>query len=127
MSDTELKLQRIAALLPLLRQLTIKQVIEAGDVAIDAAGLNPWCLKEGLAEGTEPAVSEWRINEAVATINEMPSEPDTQVTALVEAARFYMSQFGQALEANEIEYGPSQIEADKRLRAAITVWEQSNG
>jgi hypothetical protein len=38
-----------------------------------------------------------------------------------------MSQFGQALEVNEIEYGPSQIEADERLRAAITVWEQSNG
>jgi glutamine synthetase len=51
----------------------------------------------------------------------------SRYTALVEAARFYMSQFGQALEANEIEYGPLQIEADERLRAAITVWEQSNG
>jgi hypothetical protein len=70
---------------------------------------------------------ECALGDSYELINEMPSQPDPQVTALVEAARFYMSQFGQALEANEIEYGPSQIEADERLRAAITVWEQSNG
>ena len=73
------------------------------------------------------ASSHVAVGHVIEAINEMPSQPDTQVTALVEAARFYMSQFGQALEANEIEYGPSQIEADERLRAAITVWEQSNG
>jgi hypothetical protein len=71
------------------------------------------------------ASSHVAVGHVIEAINEMPSEPDTQVTALVEAARFYMSQFGQALEANEIEYGPSHIEADKRLRVAITTWEQS--
>ncbi len=32
---------------------TVEQVINAGDEYIDAAGLNPWCLNEGLAEGHE--------------------------------------------------------------------------
>ena len=38
----------------LLRLLTVRQVIEAGDDAIKAAGLNPWCMNEGLATGDEP-------------------------------------------------------------------------
>ena len=33
--------------------VTVKQVLEAGDAAINAAGLNPWCINEGLADGTE--------------------------------------------------------------------------
>lgn len=32
---------------------TVRQIIEAGDRAIDAAGLNPWGMNEGLAEGSE--------------------------------------------------------------------------
>ena len=88
----------------------------------DAIGIIEAASKHGAWASSHVAVGH-----VIEAINEMPSEPDPQVTALVEAARFYMSQFGQALEANEIEYGPSQIEADKRLRAAITVWEQSNG
>lgn len=40
-------------LLVLARLLTVRQVIEAGDDAIKAAGLNPWCLNEGLARGDE--------------------------------------------------------------------------
>ena len=123
MSDTELKLQRIAALLPLLRQLTIKQVIEAGDVAIDAAGLNPWCLKEGLAEGTEPAVSEWRINEAVATINEMPSQPDPQVTALVEALR----RCDQIVATYNNRQNEKVEDVRYIARNALNAWEKSNG
>ncbi len=82
MNETELKLQRIAALFPLLRLLTVKQVIGAGDAAIAAAGLNPWCLKEGLAEGTERAVNEWRIKEAIDVINAMTDQSRSQVTAL---------------------------------------------
>jgi hypothetical protein len=38
----------------LARLVTVRQVIEAGDDAIDAAGLNPWAINEGLAEGNEP-------------------------------------------------------------------------
>jgi hypothetical protein len=33
--------------------VTVRQVIEAGDAAIEAAGLNPWAMNEGLADGTE--------------------------------------------------------------------------
>lgn len=33
--------------------LTVRQVIEAGDEYIEAAGLNPWCMREGLATGEE--------------------------------------------------------------------------
>jgi hypothetical protein len=37
---------------------TVRQVIEAGDKAIGAAGLNPWCMNEGRADGTE-TISLW--------------------------------------------------------------------
>lgn len=43
-------LHEAAVLVPLL---TVRQVIHAGDAAIDAAGLNPWCINEGLATGDE--------------------------------------------------------------------------
>jgi len=33
--------------------LTVRQVVNAGDTYIDAAGLNPWCINEGLATGEE--------------------------------------------------------------------------
>ena len=37
----------------LLRLLTIRQIIQAGDRAIEASGLNPWVMAEGLASGDE--------------------------------------------------------------------------
>lgn len=48
-------LERTIALAELV---TVKQVIDAGDEVIEAAGLNPWCIAEGLADGSEP-VSLW--------------------------------------------------------------------
>jgi hypothetical protein len=41
------RLQRLASL------LTVRQVIEAGEEAIEAAGHNPWFMNEGLATGDE--------------------------------------------------------------------------
>lgn len=41
------------ALSPLISLLTVRQVIEAGYDAINAAGLNPYCMREGLADGSE--------------------------------------------------------------------------
>ena len=38
---------------------------------------------------------------------------------LREAAQYYMSQFGQALEANDIPYGSDQVDADAALRTAL--------
>lgn len=49
-------LQRAQTLIGLL---TVRQVIDAGDEAIDAAGLNPWCLNEGLATGDERIRADW--------------------------------------------------------------------
>ena len=43
-------LERASKLIPLL---TVRQVISAGDDAIEAAGLNPWAMNEGLATGDE--------------------------------------------------------------------------
>lgn len=37
----------------LLHALTIRGIFEAGDEAIEASGINPWCINEGLAEGNE--------------------------------------------------------------------------
>lgn len=43
----------------LIRLLTVRQVIEAGDEAISAAGLNPWAMNEGLATGDERIDAWW--------------------------------------------------------------------
>ena len=40
--------------------VTVRQVIDAGDEAIEAAGLNPWCINEGRAEGYE-RISTWML------------------------------------------------------------------
>jgi hypothetical protein len=57
--------EALKRVLPLLRLLTVRQVIEAGDEAITAAGLNPWCINEGLAEGSE-RLGLWWVEAAVA-------------------------------------------------------------
>jgi hypothetical protein len=63
MSETIETLERIRALLPLLRKITIRQVLDSGDEVISASGLDPWCINEGRATGDEPALSEWRYSE----------------------------------------------------------------
>lgn len=60
-SELEAALRAVEPLVPLLRMLTIRQVFDEGSAAIDAAGLNPWCLNEGRATGSERALSEWKI------------------------------------------------------------------
>jgi hypothetical protein len=49
----------------LIQTLTVRQVIEAGDAAIDAAGLNPWCMNEGAADGSE-SIGWWRFEDVLA-------------------------------------------------------------
>lgn len=44
--------------------LTVRQIIEAGDDAIKAAGLNPYCMNEGLAKGDEK-IDAWWIEAAL--------------------------------------------------------------
>ncbi len=51
--------KELVALLPLLSQLTVRKVIEAGDDAIDAAGLNPYCLAAGIGRYTRFGSVSW--------------------------------------------------------------------
>lgn len=44
---------------------------------------------------------------------------DLRIDALTTAVWQYMSQFGQALDAHGIPYGPAQIEADRNLREVL--------
>lgn len=37
----------------LKHSITIREVLQRGDDAIEAAGLDPWCINEGLADGSE--------------------------------------------------------------------------
>jgi len=46
---------------------TIRAVVEAGDAAIDAAGINPWTLNEGTSAGDESCVP-WFLEEARAAV-----------------------------------------------------------
>lgn len=43
----------------LVRLFTVRQVVDAGEEALDAAGLNPWCLNEGLARGEDRLSPSW--------------------------------------------------------------------
>ena len=49
----------------LLRLLTIRQIIEGGDETIEASGLNPWAMNEGLATGDE-RFDPWKMDAAIA-------------------------------------------------------------
>jgi hypothetical protein len=49
----------------LVELLTVRRVMDAGDEAIDAAGLNPWCLNEGLATGEESISADFVEREIV--------------------------------------------------------------
>lgn len=57
--------------LPLLRLLTVRQVIDGGDEAIAAASLNPRCMNEGIATGDE-RISPWRLEAAIAKAKGTP-------------------------------------------------------
>lgn len=68
--------QMVAALAPLLRLITVRQVIKAGDNCIRAVGLNPWAMNEGLATGDEPAVDGWKLDALTAALALFtPKEP----------------------------------------------------
>ncbi len=76
MSDAErirLLEATVRRLTTLARLVTVRQVIEAGNAAIDAAGLNPWCLNEGLADGHETLSLWWA--EAALESTASASEP----------------------------------------------------
>lgn len=55
-AELRAKLDRVR---PLVALLTVRQVIQGGDAAIQASGLNPWCINEGRATGDEPISTWW--------------------------------------------------------------------
>lgn len=57
-------LRRASHLVPLV---TVRQAVEAGDDALDAAGLNPYCMNEGLAEGDE-RIGSWWLEDAIGDL-----------------------------------------------------------
>jgi hypothetical protein len=59
----------------LVRLLTVRQVIEAGNEAIDAAGLNAYCINEGLAEGHE-RLGFWQLDHAIAAFAPQRAEQE---------------------------------------------------
>lgn len=53
----------------LVSLVTIRQCVDDGNPAIQAAGLNPWCINEGLATGEEN-ISTWWIEAALKNSKE---------------------------------------------------------
>ena len=49
----------------LIHLLTVRQIIESGTEAIEAAGLNPWCIAEGRATGDERIGKVWWLTAAI--------------------------------------------------------------
>lgn len=54
--------------------ITVRQVIGAGDQAIDAAGLNPYCINEG-ADGEAPMMFDF-IGYAIESAEALPEDED---------------------------------------------------
>ena len=61
--DTLERAQTLASL------VTVRQAIEAGDDAINAAGLNPYCMNEGRASGDE-SIYFWRLDSVIEEIKQ---------------------------------------------------------
>lgn len=86
-------LAKIRALTPLLRMLTIRDVLAAGEDVIAASGINPWCVAEGRASGDEPALSSWQLDEIKSvsvTVDALLAERDAlaaEVARLREALK----------------------------------------
>ena len=55
-------LQQARKLLELAKLVTVEQVINAGDDAINAAGLNPYCLNEGRCPKDAMAIDSWKLD-----------------------------------------------------------------
>lgn len=62
-----LKALKVAA--QLLQTVTIRQVFELGTDAVNAVGLNPWCMNEGRASGDETISLDF-IHDAIAKAEE---------------------------------------------------------
>jgi hypothetical protein len=73
--------------LPALRSITIKQVLDAGTDAIIAAGINPWCIKEGLATGDERALNSWKIEQIAESLQKILDQNEAMAEALGTIAR----------------------------------------
>ena len=58
---TRKALERALRALRLLSECppTVRRIINAGDSAIEASGLNPWCMNEGAADGSESHLPWW--------------------------------------------------------------------
>lgn len=63
--------EALARCQPLVALLTVRQVIQGGDDAIEASGLNPWCINEGRATGDE-RIGTWWVD---AALNGEPRDP----------------------------------------------------
>jgi hypothetical protein len=57
----------------LIRLLTVRQIVNAGNRAINAAGLNPYAMNEGLATGDE-AIDCWSLRTAIAAAEQAMGE-----------------------------------------------------
>jgi len=74
----------------LLRGLTISEVMERGIEAINAAGLNPYCINEGRASGRERISTDW-LGAAIASAK--TAEEETKWIEITEGCE--MPEHGQ--------------------------------
>lgn len=56
-----------------LGHITVGMVFDAGIETVNAVGLNPWCMREGLAAGDEP-ISLWEIEHAIENATPRPCQ-----------------------------------------------------
>lgn len=108
-------LRNIKTLLPLLKMLTVRQVIQHSDEAIHACGINPYCINEGRADGSEPAI-EWRYDEwshSLDRIIEMVSNRNDPI-ALKRALRAALAEHDYRKTMQVMLTEPSWV-ADARL------------
>jgi hypothetical protein len=57
--------EQLKSLVRIMPDMTIRDILDRGDEVIEASGLNPWCVNEGLATGDELHDVTWRAQAAL--------------------------------------------------------------
>lgn len=63
-TEKEIVLSALRRAQTLAGLVTIRQIFDAGNDAINASGLNPYCMNEGLASGDE-TITPWFLDVAI--------------------------------------------------------------
>lgn len=103
----------------LLRLLTVGQILQGGEDAIEASGINPWCVNEGRADRDDRWSPPWSSISPVSTLTteKVTETPDYCYDAADWEYTHTWEDRGELMEAfkDRMEHGPFPIGCLKKL------------